>query len=746
MSSTAPNASDGKDNDPAPSQDTAGEPEPNVAVKSDQEAEENSTPNKESATCTACGSQLRPSARFCDECGARISGQPDSAQSPKKTTPAGEDEVPDPIEWALSGLPSGDEVKDTVKKFSMFKSSKSRSNEKQVSEKQAEAEEQAKKLNASLQEAYQVERTNMLNMLKIGLKTLIESSIGYAKSLNEEFQPLKQLCTLLEMVLSHGLKKTISFTGNKGAWGVILSLEKEDTIISEICAQVKAMPLLKTNLGKARAFIRIVMMKKCLMDLFRILMNAPTRDSMYDKHAFVLSEEAQVLPGLLVSANIIDCEFELEPFILDGVPCVVDYSMYLKDGNYLKPAVTPSSNDDRFSEENFTILQDQKMMLQEKLKTAETRSQELESMLQEIQETQNQNKTKIEALESQVESQTKEITERKAELETVKQECERKLNSHAADIETERTTYEQSRSGLNEMFSAIEKQLDTEKTIREQTEEELKKAAAGRKEVETTLAEREADIQKKQDTIDALRTQLKEVKDLNMVMLTNMQDAQTKIKEAEMSTHRVTEDRNMLQKKIVALQDKGKEEAKHRQRLEKTILELSDRLQDVDAHRATLESNIAIERQYRQTVQGDLELEKTKVKELEPLIDDLAAVKAELAQLTTKHMKLMKSYEEQEQTLAELGSHISEEKLKLNEMEAKRRREREQTWKDDSDVQDCSMCKKKFGLARRKHHCRNCGGIFCNDCSDNKMPLPHSAKPVRVCDACEIQLMRDMAP
>lgn len=46
MSSTAPNASDGKDNDPAPSQDTAGEPEPNVAVKSDQEAEENSTPNK----------------------------------------------------------------------------------------------------------------------------------------------------------------------------------------------------------------------------------------------------------------------------------------------------------------------------------------------------------------------------------------------------------------------------------------------------------------------------------------------------------------------------------------------------------------------------------------------------------------------------------------------------------------------------------------------------------------------------
>ena len=45
----------------------------------------------------------------------------------------------------------------------------------------------------------------------------------------------------------------------------------------------------------------------------------------------------------------------------------------------------------------------------------------------------------------------------------------------------------------------------------------------------------------------------------------------------------------------------------------------------------------------------------------------------------------------------------------------------------------------------RKHHCRNCGYIFCAECSDNKMPLPSSAKPVRVCDSCQTELLANMA-
>lgn len=40
-----------------------------------------------------------------------------------------------------------------------------------------------------------------------------------------------------------------------------------------------------------------------------------------------------------------------------------------------------------------------------------------------------------------------------------------------------------------------------------------------------------------------------------------------------------------------------------------------------------------------------------------------------------------------------------------------------------------------------QHHCRNCGHIFCNGCSEQQAQLPNdhgqiTAKPVRVCDGC----------
>lgn len=46
------------------------------------------------------------------------------------------------------------------------------------------------------------------------------------------------------------------------------------------------------------------------------------------------------------------------------------------------------------------------------------------------------------------------------------------------------------------------------------------------------------------------------------------------------------------------------------------------------------------------------------------------------------------------------------------------------------------------GIFVWQHHCRNCGEIFCNECSSTKMPLPSSAKPVRVCDDCSTKLLQ----
>ena len=50
----------------------------------------------------------------------------------------------------------------------------------------------------------------------------------------------------------------------------------------------------------------------------------------------------------------------------------------------------------------------------------------------------------------------------------------------------------------------------------------------------------------------------------------------------------------------------------------------------------------------------------------------------------------------------------------------------------------CQECKQKFGLTTRKHHCRHCGRLLCNKCSDKEMPIIKYgiSKPVRVCDTC----------
>ena len=39
------------------------------------------------------------------------------------------------------------------------------------------------------------------------------------------------------------------------------------------------------------------------------------------------------------------------------------------------------------------------------------------------------------------------------------------------------------------------------------------------------------------------------------------------------------------------------------------------------------------------------------------------------------------------------------------------------TWKPDKEEKRCRYCGRGFNLRRRKHHCRLCGGIICNQCS-----------------------------
>lgn len=63
-------------------------------------------------------------------------------------------------------------------------------------------------------------------------------------------------------------------------------------------------------------------------------------------------------------------------------------------------------------------------------------------------------------------------------------------------------------------------------------------------------------------------------------------------------------------------------------------------------------------------------------------------------------------------------------------------------WVPDEAVTKCTGCGSDFSAFNRKHHCRNCGDIFCDKCTHGRIALTSedNAPQVRVCDRCMLEV------
>uniref|UniRef100_A0A7E4UN34 FYVE-type domain-containing protein n=1 Tax=Panagrellus redivivus TaxID=6233 RepID=A0A7E4UN34_PANRE len=123
-----------------------------------------------------------------------------------------------------------------------------------------------------------------------------------------------------------------------------------------------------------------------------------------------------------------------------------------------------------------------------------------------------------------------------------------------------------------------------------------------------------------------------------------------------------------------------------------------------------------------------------KVAKLEEQAQATRAAIQELAELRLANAEMTQKLAETEHALEDLGPHLSDSKMQIVMM--KEQLVPASEWVKDSDVSHCLSCNAEFTVTFRKHHCRRCGQIFCDQCSSQRINLPSHAKQVRVCQPC----------
>ncbi|KAL3065320.1 hypothetical protein OYC64_015486 [Pagothenia borchgrevinki] len=600
----------------------------------------------------------------------------------------------------------------------------------------------------ALRDPMAMERTNLLNMAKLSIKGLIESALSFGRTLDSDYPPLQQFFVVMEHCLKHGLRVKKSFLGyNKSLWGPLELVEKLCPEAAEISASVRDLPGLKTPLGRARAWLRLALMQKRLADYLRLLITRKDLLSdFYENSALMLEEEGAVIVGLLVGLNVIDANLCVKGEDLDSQVGVIDFSMYLKN----------DIDDYRSEERNSQIasILDQKNYVEELNRQLNSTVHGLQGRVDNLEKSNTKLIEELAIAKNNIIKLQEENQQLRSENTLIVLKTQQHLEVTQGDASVERDTYKQSRQGLDEMFSDAQRQLKEECQLRQDVENELVVQMSMKQEMELAMKLLEKDIHEKQDTLIGLRHQLDEVKVINVEMYQKMQSSDDEMKKKNDVITRLEEKTNQITATMKQLEQRLQEAERHRtsaeegtRRFKLDFANKADSLQRQIEHREKqlqqLDTDLKIEREWRVTLQNDLDRERDAVAQLSTEALQINGLKKEFHRLHDENIQLKTICEDQEQALEELGSKLSESKLKIEDIkEANKVLQGGQVWLKDKEASNCKLCEKEFSISRRKHHCRNCGEIFCNSCSDNELPLPASPKPVRVCDTCHALLLQ----
>ncbi|XP_059126444.1 RUN and FYVE domain-containing protein 1 isoform X2 [Peromyscus eremicus] len=590
------------------------------------------------------------------------------------------------------------------------------------------------------------ERANLMHMMKLSIKVLLQSALSLGRSLDADHAPLQQFFVVMEHCLKHGLKVKKSFIGqNKSFFGPLELVEKLCPEASDIATSVRNLPELKTAVGRGRAWLYLALMQKKLADYLKVLIdNKHLLSEFYEPEALMMEEEGMVIVGLLVGLNVLDANLCLKGEDLDSQVGVIDFSLYLKDVQDL---------DSGREHERITDVLDQKNYVEELNRHLSCTVGDLQTKIDGLEKTNSKLQEELSAATDRICSLQEEQQQLREQNELIRERSEKSVEITKQDTKVELETYKQTRQGLDEMYSDVWKQLKEEKKVRLELEKELELQIGMKTEMEIAMKLLEKDTHEKQDTLVALRQQLEEVKAINLQMFHKVQNAENTLQQKneaiasfEGKTNQVMSSMKQMEERLQQAERarQGAEERSHKvqQELSGRVSALQLQLSQLRDQCSGLEKELKSEKEQRQALQRELQREKDTSCLLQTELQQVEGLKKELRELQDEKAELRKVCEEQEQALQEMGLHLSQSKLKMEDIKEVNKALKGHTWLKDDEATHCKQCEKEFSISRRKHHCRNCGHIFCNTCSSNELALPSYPKPVRVCDSCHTLLLQ----
>ncbi|XP_006142959.1 protein RUFY3 isoform X3 [Tupaia chinensis] len=394
------------------------------------------------------------------------------------------------------------------------------------------------------------ERMNLMNMAKLSIKGLIESALNLGRTLDSDYAPLQQFFVVMEHCLKHGLKAKKTFLGqNKSFWGPLELVEKLVPEAAEITASVKDLPGLKTPVGRGRAWLRLALMQKKLSEYMKALINKKELLSeFYEPNALMMEEEGAIIAGLLVGLNVIDANFCMKGEDLDSQVGVIDFSMYLKDGNSSKG----SEGDGQI-----TAILDQKNYVEE--------------LNRHLNATVNNLQAKVDALEKSNTKLTEELAVANNRIITLQEEMERVKEESSYILESNRKGSKQDRTSEGQALSEARKHLKEETQLRLDVEKELELQISMRQEMELAMKMLEKDVCEKQDALVSLRQQLDDLRALKHELAFKLQSSDLGVKQKSELNSRLEEKTNQMAATIKQLEQRNQLELELKQEKERRL-------------------------------------------------------------------------------------------------------------------------------------------------------------------------------